>query len=70
VNTSFDGDITFALASGRTKASVDAVGIAAADVLAEAVMRAVRAANQGEVHTIIEDASTTMLVAERDNLPP
>jgi L-aminopeptidase/D-esterase-like protein len=44
VNTSFDGDITFALASGRTKASVDAVGIAAADVLAEAVMRAVRAA--------------------------
>lgn len=44
VNTMSDGDITFAIARGSGKASVNAVGTAAAEVLAEAVLRAVRAA--------------------------
>ena len=37
-------DITFALSVGKEKASVDAVGVAAAEALAMAVLRAVRAA--------------------------
>ena len=44
VNTMSDGDITFALSVGKEKASVDAVGVAAAEALAMAVLRAVRAA--------------------------
>jgi L-aminopeptidase/D-esterase-like protein len=44
VNTMSDGDITFALSLGTERASVDAVGTAAADALAMAVVRAVRAA--------------------------
>ena len=44
VNTMSDGDITFALSLGKEQASVDAVGVAAAEVLAIAVLRAVRAA--------------------------
>jgi L-aminopeptidase/D-esterase-like protein len=44
VNTMSDGDITFALSVGREEATVDAVGVAAAEALAMAVLRAVRAA--------------------------
>lgn len=44
VNTMSDGDITFALSLGKEKASVDEVGVAASEVLAQAVLRAVRAA--------------------------
>ena len=44
VNTMSDGDITFAISLGKEQASVDAVGVAAAEVLAMAVLRAVRAA--------------------------
>jgi L-aminopeptidase/D-esterase-like protein len=44
VNTMADGDITFALSLGNEEASVDAVGIAASEALAMAVLRAVRAA--------------------------
>jgi len=44
VNTMADGDMTFALSVGNEKASVDAVGVAAAEALAIAVLRAVRAA--------------------------
>ena len=44
VNTMADGDITFAISLGSGRASVDAVGSAAAEVLAQAVLRAVRAA--------------------------
>jgi L-aminopeptidase/D-esterase-like protein len=44
VNTMADGDITFALSLGKEKASVDAVGSAAAEALAMAVVRAVHAA--------------------------
>jgi len=44
VNTMADGDITFAIALGSERATVDSVGIAAADALATAVVRAVRAA--------------------------
>jgi L-aminopeptidase/D-esterase-like protein len=44
VNTMSDGDMTFALSTGREKADVDAVGSAAAEALAMAVLRAVRAA--------------------------
>jgi len=44
VNTMSDGDITFALSLGKEEASVDSVGVAAAEALAMAVLRAVRAA--------------------------
>ena len=44
VNTMSDGDITFALSLGNEQASVDAVGVAAAEALAMAVVRAVKAA--------------------------
>jgi L-aminopeptidase/D-esterase-like protein len=44
VNTMSDGDITFALSLGSAQASVDSVGAAASEVLAMAVLRAVRAA--------------------------
>ncbi len=44
VNTMSDGDITFAISLGKEKASVDEVGVVAAEVVAMAVLRAVRAA--------------------------
>jgi L-aminopeptidase/D-esterase-like protein len=44
VNTMQDGDITFAISLGNEKALVDEVGVAASEVLAMAVLRAVRAA--------------------------
>jgi L-aminopeptidase/D-esterase-like protein len=44
VNTMSDGDITFALSLGTAQASIDSVGVAASEVLAMAVLRAVRAA--------------------------
>ncbi len=44
VNTMSDGDVTFAVAQGAERASVDAVGVAAADALSMAILRAVRAA--------------------------
>ena len=44
VNTMADGDITFAISLGKEKASVDDVGVAAAEALGMAVIRAVKAA--------------------------
>jgi L-aminopeptidase/D-esterase-like protein len=44
VNTMSDGDMTFAISIGKETADVDAVGSAAAEALAMAVVRAVRAA--------------------------
>ncbi len=44
VNTMNDGDITFAISLGQERASVDEVGVAAAQAMATAVLRAVRAA--------------------------
>jgi L-aminopeptidase/D-esterase-like protein len=44
VNTMADGDITFAISLGKERASVDEVGVAAAEAMAMAVLRAVRAA--------------------------
>lgn len=44
VNTMADGDMTFAISLGNEKADVDAVGVTAAEALAMAVVRAVRAA--------------------------
>ena len=44
VHTMNDGDTIFSLATGEVKASVDVVGTLCADVLAEAVVRAIRAA--------------------------
>jgi len=44
VNTMADGDITFAISLGRERASVDEVGVGAAEAMAMAVLRAVRAA--------------------------
>ncbi|MCW5877045.1 MAG: P1 family peptidase [Anaerolineales bacterium] len=44
-NTMLDGDTLFALATGRRKADVNIVGAFAAEVVAQAVVRAVRAAH-------------------------
>lgn len=44
VHTQFDGDTVFALATGRRPGNLAALTVAAADVLARAVARAVRAA--------------------------
>lgn len=44
VNTMSDGDITFALSLGNEHATIDEIGVTAADVLAMAVVRAVKAA--------------------------
>jgi L-aminopeptidase/D-esterase-like protein len=44
VHTMFDGDTVFALATGEVDAAAGVVGAMAADVLADAVRRAVRAA--------------------------
>ncbi|WP_051663014.1 P1 family peptidase [Alicyclobacillus macrosporangiidus] len=44
VHTMYDGDTVFALATGSAEVPVDVVGAVAAEVLAEAVVRAVRAA--------------------------
>ncbi len=43
-NTMLDGDMLFAIATGKKKADVNIVGAYAAEVVAEAVLRAVRAA--------------------------
>ena len=44
VNTMFDGDIVFALSCGDARADVNVLGTAAADAVAQAVVRAVRTA--------------------------
>lgn len=45
VHTSADGDSIFALSTGNVAADMDLVGTLSADVMAEAIIRAVRAAN-------------------------
>jgi L-aminopeptidase/D-esterase-like protein len=44
VNTSFDGDTTFALSSGDVQANLNALGSAAAEAVARAIVRAVQTA--------------------------
>jgi L-aminopeptidase/D-esterase-like protein len=44
VNTMFDGDIVFALSIGDRQADVNMLGVAAADAVAQSVLRAVRLA--------------------------
>ena len=44
VNTTFDGDIVFALSLGDQQADINVLGVAAAEALAEAILRAVRMA--------------------------
>jgi L-aminopeptidase/D-esterase-like protein len=44
VNTTNDGDITFALALGGLRADINTLGIAAAEAVAQAILRAVRLA--------------------------
>lgn len=44
VHTSFDGDVTFTLATGRVDGDVNLVGHAGAELVAAAVLRAVKAA--------------------------
>ena len=44
VHTMNDGDTIFSLATGEVKVPVDVVGTLCADVLTEAVVRAIRAA--------------------------
>jgi L-aminopeptidase/D-esterase-like protein len=45
-HTMFDGDTLFALATGPKKADVNLVGVYAAEVVAEAIVRAVKMANE------------------------
>jgi L-aminopeptidase/D-esterase-like protein len=44
VNTMFDGDTVFALSVGALEADINALGIAAAEAVSEAILRAVRSA--------------------------
>jgi L-aminopeptidase/D-esterase-like protein len=44
VHTQLDGDLVFALSLGKKRADVDSLGTAAAEVTAEAIVRAVEAA--------------------------
>lgn len=44
VNTMMDGDIVFAMSIGSARADINILGLAAADALAEAILRAVRLA--------------------------
>jgi L-aminopeptidase/D-esterase-like protein len=44
VHTTLDGDLVIALASGAAEADLNSLGLAAADVVAEAILRAVRKA--------------------------
>lgn len=46
-HTMFDGDTLFSLATGEKRADVNLVGAYAAECVAEAIVRAVRAANSG-----------------------
>jgi L-aminopeptidase/D-esterase-like protein len=45
VNTTSDGDVIIALSVGSEKASVDALGVAASEAVAESILRAVRSAS-------------------------
>jgi L-aminopeptidase/D-esterase-like protein len=44
VNTMFDGDIVFALSKGDREADMNALGVLAAEAVAEAIVRAVKLA--------------------------
>ena len=44
VNTSFDGDTVFALSIGELRTDLDVLGVAAAEAMAEAILRSVRLA--------------------------
>jgi len=44
VHTTLDGDLVISLATGEREADLNALGLAAADALAEAILRAVRTA--------------------------
>jgi len=44
VNTPYDGDVVIALSLGERQADLTALGVAAADAVSEAVLRAVRLA--------------------------
>ncbi len=44
VNTMSDGDLVVAMSSGAARAPIDALGVAASEAVAEAIMRAVRMA--------------------------
>jgi L-aminopeptidase/D-esterase-like protein len=45
VNTTSDGDLVVALSVGSERASIDALGVAASEAVAEAILRAVRSAS-------------------------
>jgi L-aminopeptidase/D-esterase-like protein len=44
VHTTLDGDLVISLATGEVEAEINAVGVAAADAAAEAVLRGVKTA--------------------------
>ena len=44
VNTTSDGDVTFAVSLGSATADINALGVAAAEAVAHAILRAVRSA--------------------------
>jgi L-aminopeptidase/D-esterase-like protein len=45
VNTTFDGDTVFALSIGERRADINSLGVAAAEALAESILRAVKLAH-------------------------
>jgi L-aminopeptidase/D-esterase-like protein len=47
-HTMFDGDTLFALATGQKRGDVNVIGAYAAEVVAEAIVRAVQAASTGQ----------------------
>jgi len=44
VYTMFDGDVTFALSAGEASANINTLGVAAAEAVAQAIVRAVKSA--------------------------
>jgi L-aminopeptidase/D-esterase-like protein len=60
VHTMFDGDVAFALSLGKKRADLNAVGCAAADATAQAIVRAVeRAHGLGGVPSVVDLRSWT-----------
>jgi len=45
VNTTLDGDTVFALSLGDRRADINSLGVAAAEAMAESILRAVRLAH-------------------------
>ncbi len=55
VHTTKDGDTVFAMTTGEVESNVDVVGVLAADVMAKAIARAVRAATPAKGYALARD---------------